>query len=436
LAKAIGVDLGGTKAIFVLVDEYGRILKKKKYATPKEKKEILRMLVRGIKEIKGKEKVAGIGLGLAGFLDSKRGIMRFSPNIPAINNMNFKTYLKRHFKEKLVFENDANAFVVAEYAVSYKKKYKNIVGITLGTGIGSGVIVDGTLIKGRGYASELGHMIVDFSSGDRCACGNPGCFEELTDGKALFRKAQKLGLNVKDNIELAELARKGNKVAKRAIEEIAEYLALGLVNIINIFDPEAIVIGGGLANIELLIEEAKKKLKKYRIVRKNLNILKAKLGDDAPAVGAALLALEDFIRMKKTPLVTIDIIIEYYKRGKFQGIVLVERKFEPKGWALPGGIVEYNETLEKAAKREALEETGLKIKALKQFRAYSNPKRDPRGHTITMVFTAKASGRLNASSDAANVKVFDIKRLPKRLCFDHAKIVADWLRAKKCVKPI
>ena len=302
---------------------------------------------------------------------------------------------------------------------------------TLGTGIGGGIIIGEVLLKGKGCAAELGHMIIDHSSDKKCDCGNVGCFEELTDGKALLRTAHKLGLNVRNNIELAELARKGNKVAKRAIEEIAEYLALGLVNIINIFDPEAIVIGGGLANIEPLIEEAKKKLKKYKTVRKKPDILKAKLGDNAPAVGAALLALEDFIRMKKTPLVTVDIIIEYYKRGKFQGIVLVERKFEPKGWALPGGIVEYNETLEKAAKREALEETGLKIRALKQFRAYSNPKRDPRGHAVTMVFTAKASGRLNASSDAASVKVFNIKRLPKKLCFDHAKIIADWLKHRE-----
>ena len=240
MSKAIGVDLGGTKTIVVLIDEYGRILKKKKYSTPQTKREILEMLVKGIKEVKGREKVVGIGLGLAGFLDSERGIMRFSPNIPAINNTNFKAFLKKHFKEKLFFENDANAFALAEYAAGYKKQYKNIVGITLGTGIGGGIIVDGMLLKGKGCAAELGHMIVDHSSGKRCDCGNIGCFEELADGKALLRTAHKLGLNVQNNIELAELAKKGNKKAVRAVKEIAEYLAIGLVNIINIFDPDVL----------------------------------------------------------------------------------------------------------------------------------------------------------------------------------------------------
>jgi len=431
LSKAIGVDLGGTKTIVVLIDEYGRILKKKKYATPQTKREILEMLVKGIKEVKGKEKVVGIGLGLAGFLDSERGIMRFSPNIPAINNTNFKAFLKKHFKEKLVFENDANAFALAEYAAGYKKQYKNVVGITLGTGIGGGIIVDGMLLKGKGCAAELGHMIVDHSSGKRCDCGNIGCFEELADGKALLRTAHKLGLNLQNNIELAELAKRGNRKAIRAIKEIAEYLAIGLVNIINIFDPDAIVIGGGLANIDLLLNEAKRRLKKYRKVRADTKILKAKLGDNAPAIGAALLALEDFLRMRKTPNIAVDAIIEYYEGKEFKGIVLVERKFEPKGWALPGGLVEYNETLEKAVQREALEETGLRIKAIKQFRAYSDPKRDARGHTISVVFTAKATGNLNAGSDAASAKVFDPKKLPKKLCFDHKRIISDWLKKRE-----
>ena len=429
MAKAIGIDLGGTKTIFVLVDEHGKVLKKKKYTTPKKIEEIMQVLVKGVKEIKGNENVAGIGFGLAGFLDSKSGVMKVSPNVPAARGFNFKKHLSKHFKENLIFENDANAFVVAEYVLGFRKRYKNIVGITLGTGIGSGVIADGILVKGKSYATEIGHMVVDFSSGEKCRCGNTGCFEAVADSKALLKKAHEFGLKVKNNIELAKLAKKGNKRAIRAIDEIADKLALGLVNITNIFDPEAIVIGGGLANINRLIEKAKKKMRRHKTARRP-RIFKTRLGDYAPAIGAALLALGNLLVTGKKPLVAVDIIIEYYKGQKKQGIVLVKRKFEPKGWALPGGIVEYNETLETAAKREAFEETGLKVKALKQFRAYSNPKRDIRRHTISMVFTAKATGRLKAGSDAANARVFDVKRLPK-LCFDHAKIIADWLKQRK-----
>jgi len=431
LEKAIGIDVGGTKILFVMIDEQGNVLKKMKCATPSERDELLKTLVKGIKKIKGKEKIKGIGFGLAGFLDSNRGIMRFSPNIPCINNLNFKAYLKKHFKEKLVFENDANAFALAEYAAGYGRKYKNMIGITLGTGIGGGIICEGTLIKGRGYGAELGHMIIDLSSQKRCACGNPGCFEEHSDGKALLEKAHEYGLDIKSNLELSKLLKKGDKRAIGAVKEIAKYLAVGLVNIINIFDPEAIVIGGGLSNIDLLIEEAKRQLAKYTTVRKDTKILKAKLNDNAAAIGAALLTMEDFLRMEKTPDVAVDAIIEYHSHGRMKGVVLIERRFEPKGWALPGGLVKYGESAESAVKREAFEETGLKIQSLKQFKVYSDPKRDPRRHAISIVFSAKAFGKIRPGSDAADAKVFSINRIPKNLCFDHNKIIEDWLKERK-----
>lgn len=430
MPKAIGVDLGGTKTTFVLIDEYGNVLKRKKYKTPKEKEKILEMLVKGVKEIKNKEKVVGIGFGLAGFIDSNTGVMHFSPNVPAINNTNFRRFLKKHFKERIVFENDANCFAIAEHIIGYKGKYKNVVAITLGTGIGSGLIIEGKLAKGRGHAAELGHMIIDHSSAKVCDCGNIGCFEELADGKALLRRAKKLGLKVKNNEELAKLAERGNKKALQAIKDTASYLAVGLANIINIFDPEAIIVGGGLANIDILLKEAKKELRKYTLVRKSTPILKAKLGDYGPAIGAAMLAFKEFVWMKKQPKIAVDIIIEYYKRRVFEGIILIKRKFKPKGWALPGGLVEYGETLEKAAKREALEETGLKIRNIRQFKAYSDPKRDERGHSISIVFIAKASGNIKPGSDALYAEVFRPENLPKKLCFDHKKIIDDWLKEK------
>lgn len=124
----------------------------------------------------------------------------------------------------------------------------------------------------------------------------------------------------------------------------------------------------------------------------------------------------------RNPFPTVDIIICQQKQ-----VVLIERKNEPHGWALPGGFVDYGESLEQAASREALEETGLSVKNLRQFRAYSAPDRDPRHHTISMVFSADGIGTLCSGDDAANAQLFPLDQLPQPLCFDHATILADYI---------
>ncbi|MDH7499095.1 MAG: NUDIX hydrolase [candidate division NC10 bacterium] len=125
---------------------------------------------------------------------------------------------------------------------------------------------------------------------------------------------------------------------------------------------------------------------------------------------------------RKAPLPTVDVIIEL----KDQGIVLIRRKNPPHGWALPGGFVDYGETLEEAAVREAREETSLEVKLIRQFHAYSDPARDPRGHTISVVFIASASGEPRAADDAREVGVFRADSLPEPLAFDHRQILADY----------
>ncbi len=129
---------------------------------------------------------------------------------------------------------------------------------------------------------------------------------------------------------------------------------------------------------------------------------------------------------RRNPLPTVDIIIETLK-----GIVLIKRKNPPYGWALPGGFVDYGESLEKAAVREALEETSLNVTLKEQFHTYSDPTRDPRHHTISTVYIAEADGRPNARDDAAEAGVFTEENLPERLAFDHQKILKDYFLWKK-----
>jgi 8-oxo-dGTP diphosphatase len=122
----------------------------------------------------------------------------------------------------------------------------------------------------------------------------------------------------------------------------------------------------------------------------------------------------------------VDIIIEYQDRG----VVLIQRSNPPWGWALPGGFVDYSETLEEAALREAREETGLEVKLLGQFHAYSDPRRDPRQHTITMVFVARGYGTPQAADDARDLAIFSPENPPEPLAFDHARILADYLKVR------
>jgi ADP-ribose pyrophosphatase YjhB (NUDIX family) len=137
------------------------------------------------------------------------------------------------------------------------------------------------------------------------------------------------------------------------------------------------------------------------------------------------------VKTYRNPFPTVDIIIEMPGPEERSGIVMIERKNPPPGWALPGGFVDYGESLERAAVREAAEETGLEVELLGQLGAYSDPERDPRHHTITNVFVARGHGRLQAGDDAARTRVFDPRELPDQVAFDHRRIIEDYLAIRK-----
>lgn len=136
------------------------------------------------------------------------------------------------------------------------------------------------------------------------------------------------------------------------------------------------------------------------------------------------------IKEYKNPFPTVDIIIEVEGAGGQRGIVLIKRKNEPFGWAIPGGFVDYGESLEKAAIREANEETGLRVRLVRQFHTYSDPKRDPRFHSISTVYIARAKGTPEARDDAQEVGIFDQRNLPEGMAFDHRKILKDYFEER------
>ncbi len=426
--NAVGIDLGGTKTLAVLLNEKGKILALEKIKSNfHSKKECIERITELIESVSKKKEFMGICIASRGLIDRKKGKIKSDILLQFLNGFEIKKALSKKFRgKKILVENDANCFIFAEQQFGAAKGLKNVIGLTLGTGIGGGIIIDGKPYFGQGNAAEIGHMVVN-SRGKKCRCGRKGCIESETSASAILRRARKKGIKAKNTKELLEKAKNGNKKAMLAWTESAKMLGIALANIVNIFDPQAIIIGGGLANAwNEFIKPAEKTMKKELFSKSNVKIKKAEFIEIGVAAGAAQWVLTEENRKfwkQKKPLFAVDAIIKYYEKGRFKGIVLVERKKFPFGLSLPGGIVELGESAEKAIKREAKEETGLDIKIERQLHTYSNPKRDPRYHTIALAFIAKARGKIKAGSDAKNAMVYPLKKIPKKLCFGHEKVI-------------
>lgn len=281
----IGVDIGGTKISSVLIKD-DKVLKSLKIKTPKKnRREFLKklsvLISKTILELADKKEISGIGCGVAGALDLRKGIIINAPNIKILNGFNIKNWLSKKFGYKVKIDNDARSFTRAEYLFGVGRGYKNIVGITLGTGIGGGIIINGSMVYGiSGLAGEVGHMIINLKED----------FESLTGVKGLRC------IGFIDSLKAYQLAKLGDKKARKAFEELGGYLGVGLANIINILDPEAIVIGGGFSGAyKFFLPVAKKTITKFIFSqgsRKNVKILIGKLGEDAGAIGAAALFIK------------------------------------------------------------------------------------------------------------------------------------------------
>jgi len=310
----VGVDLGGTKILTALADLEGNIIAKCKVPTEAKqgkdrifaniKKTIYNVLEEAKVDMKA---VKGIGLGSPGPLDVKTGVIVNPPNLD-LENVDVLAELSE-FQVPVFLENDANAATLAEKYFGVGKGVSDLIYITISTGIGAGVIINNKIVHGvSSGAGEVGHTTLDPHSDLQCGCGNYGCFEVLASGTALGRMGQEAVKSGKDTLiaqlvddlaevngaTVAEAAYKGDQLAQEIIDELANYLGIGLANLINNFNPEKIIIGGGvIASWDLFEAKVKETVQARALdfLAEATTITTAQLGIDVGVKGAVATAL-------------------------------------------------------------------------------------------------------------------------------------------------
>jgi glucokinase len=312
MALTIGVDVGGTKVGAGVVDEHGQILEKIRRPTPSTNpQETAAVIAEVVDLLKSKfDDVVAVGLGAAGFVDETRSTVLFAPNL-AWRDEPIKEKVESRVGLPVVVENDGNAMAWGEARFGAGRGEGFLVCVTLGTGIGGGIIIDGKLYRGRfGIGAEFGHVRV-VPDGRRCGCGNRGCWEQYASGNALVHEARdlarvapamaarllELGNGLPEGIsgpEITQAAREGDPAALECFRTIAQWAGQGLADLAAILDPGAFIIGGGLSDAgDLLIEpirEAFGSVLTGRGHRVMADIRIAELGSSAGIVGAADLA--------------------------------------------------------------------------------------------------------------------------------------------------
>jgi glucokinase len=255
------------------------------------------------------KQIAGVGIGAPGAVDFGGGTVIFAPNMDGWKDVPLKKDLEKQLGVPVFVENDCNIAALGVYVAELKSKPKSMVGIFVGTGIGGGIIINGELYSGFGHtAGEIGHMVVEIS-GPKCGCGNKGCFEALASRTAIFQQikagikdgqktilTEMLGSDLEDlrSGDLRKAIRRGDKFVDRIVEGAAEYIGIATANLVNILNPEVVVLGGGV--IEALSDEMMGVIVEtatdYAMpgAMKGVEIIASKLGDNAGITGGAVLA--------------------------------------------------------------------------------------------------------------------------------------------------
>jgi glucokinase len=310
----IGIDLGGTNIAAAIVDEKGQIIVKGSEPTKRERDytEIVKDMALLALELINKQgltnkDIHSVGIGSPGTPDTEKGLIVYANNLK-FKNTPIREEFNKYFEIPVYIENDANAAAYGEFVAGVGNKYSDFVAVTLGTGVGSGVIVNNKIITGSYHGgAELGHMVIKMG-GSTCSCGRKGCWEEYSSATALIREAKKeasvhpdsmLNKLVEGDLDKMnakipfDAAQAGDEVAIRLIDWYIEHLAVGLVNLINIFQPQAIALGGGVsAQRDNLIKPLKEKMI-HEIYggeeALNTELLVCELGNEAGIIGAAML---------------------------------------------------------------------------------------------------------------------------------------------------
>ena len=243
MPSTIGVDVGGTYIKAGIIDNRGKITQKTKTLTNAKagRDEVIENIIKVVEKLFSKQTKA-IGIGVAGVTDRIDGVVIDTPNLP-LHDVPLAGIIKSKFKKKIRLDNDANCFAIAEAKFGNGKKFRNVLCLTLGTGIGSALIIKGKLYQGSGNALELGHTTLHYK-GPKCKCGNQGCVEEFISTRGLLKIAKRYGLNVKDPLDVFLAAERNNRKAKKTFEAYGEILGVALANFVNTFDPDIIVLGG------------------------------------------------------------------------------------------------------------------------------------------------------------------------------------------------
>ena len=306
----IGIDVGGTNVKIALVNDKGNILYSNSVPTRAEMGyeytvNNIKQAIRDLITETGVTNIEGIGFDFPGQIDYKNGIVRLAPNIPGWVNIPIAKIIEDEFKIPTRIDNDVHCAALGELKFGAGQDCENFICMTVGTGIGSGIVINGKLVRGASNAAgELGHIKLQMHEGPLCGCGDYGCLEAFASGPSIVAMAEEYisggkstkfremasGGEITPYI-VAEAAKLGDPVAKRIFTKVGEYIGFGLASVVNLLNPEKIIIGGGVADAgDILIEPIKETIKKRAMVVAGsaVEIVPAKLANTAGVIGASL----------------------------------------------------------------------------------------------------------------------------------------------------
>ena len=305
----LAADLGGTNLRVAAIDRAGKILYRTKSETPKSERadEILQAITQAIREcekaVEKKGAIIAVGAAVPATVNSKDGVMLKAPNLPALDGIGFSDAISDELNLPVILENDANSAAIGEHWLGASKNYDNSICVTLGTGVGGGIIISGEILRGAdGTAGEIGHICVE-PFGASCGCGSRGCVEQYSSASAIVRMIRELENQYPDSVlptkmtcsslDVYEAGKAGDELALEVFRRMGFYLGIALADLTNVLNPDAIVIGGGAAaGWDLFINHVRNEIsnRAFKEPADRVKLVRAELGDDAGILGVARLA--------------------------------------------------------------------------------------------------------------------------------------------------